>query len=136
MASAALSSEGNVLICWSHEDIPIIAAKILDASNSRLWLGQSSDTISCGCSIFCLDREAGRFSKCRRCCCPDVPLARVLSKLDFDFTSASLCEFSGSHYEERARNGRLVPSIEKIAKTPKGGMLESGRPFLCGGAQK
>jgi hypothetical protein len=33
MTSAALLSDGHVLICWSHEGIPLIAAKILGESN-------------------------------------------------------------------------------------------------------
>lgn len=54
MVAAALQSKGHVLICWSHEGIPIIAAKILGATSAApgVWPEDRYDL------VWVFDRQA------------------------------------------------------------------------------
>jgi hypothetical protein len=55
LAAAALQSEGCVLICWSHEGIPLIAANILGGPNAAptAWPEERYDL------VWAFDRNAG-----------------------------------------------------------------------------
>lgn len=55
MVAAALQSEGHVLICWSHELIPIVAARILGDSSIAppVWPEHRYDL------VWVFDRQTG-----------------------------------------------------------------------------
>ncbi|MDN0075074.1 hypothetical protein QU481_09225 [Crenobacter sp. SG2303] len=63
VAEAAVASDGVVLICWQHQDIPTIANAILDNQSTvpQKWPGERFDLVW----VFDLDQNSGAYRFCQ-----------------------------------------------------------------------